>query len=61
VGNRAEDRREKKAYQKGYFACEEAENRYKYASACWHAWMNGFKAANKSPNKSAQTDCGEAK
>ena len=44
MGNRAEAIRQKKARNKGYYASDVSECKYKYGGACWHAWMDGWNA-----------------
>lgn len=32
------------ARNKGYYASDVSECKYKYGGACWHAWMDGWHA-----------------
>jgi len=51
MGNRAEEKRQKRAYLKGYYAVTHDENRYKYGSATWHAWEDGWEDGLKKFNQ----------
>lgn len=46
MGNKAEAIRTKKARNKGYYASNISENKYKYAGANWHAWMDGYRESH---------------
>lgn len=60
MGNRAEAVRQKKARNKGFYASDISECKYKYGGATWHAWMDGYHAGLRSRRTKDAPDLGES-